>query len=68
MDDREQYRELIEYLRGLGQTEDEVTKILTRVRQYETETQRDSIMDSIGNGTFDIEAFIKAALGDEDAS
>jgi hypothetical protein len=68
MDDREQYRELIEYLRGLGQTEDDITKILTRVRQYETETQRDSIMDSIGNGTFDIEAFIKSALGEEDAS
>jgi hypothetical protein len=64
MDDREQYRELIEYLRGLGQSEDDITKILTRVRQYETETQRDSIMDSIGNGTFDIEAFIKEALGE----
>jgi hypothetical protein len=63
MDDKDQYRELTEYLRGLGQTEDEIAKILTRVQQYETETQLDSIMDSIGNGSFDIEAFIKEALG-----
>lgn len=59
-----EYDELIEYLRGLGQTEAEIDTILKRVRQYESETQLDSIMDSIGNGTFDIETFIKEALGE----
>jgi hypothetical protein len=59
-----EYDELTEYLRGLGQTDAEIDKILARVRQYEVETQHDSIMDSIGNGTFDLAALIKEALGD----
>jgi hypothetical protein len=62
-----EYDELTEYLRGLGQTEAEIAKILARVRQYEFETQHDSIMDSIGNGTLDLAALIKEALGESDA-
>jgi hypothetical protein len=58
------YDELTDYLRGLGQTDEEITVILERVRQYEVETQTDSIMDSIGNGSFDIAALIKQALGE----
>lgn len=64
MSDQDEYPELIEYLRGLGQTDAEVEKIIARVRQYEFEIQHDSIMDSIGNGTFDIAKLIKEALGD----
>jgi hypothetical protein len=64
MADPKEYTELTEYLRGLGQTEAEIEKILARVRQYEVETQHDSIMDSIGNGTFDLAALIKEALGE----
>ena len=59
-----EFDELTEYLRGLGQTDTEIEKILARVRQYEFETQQDSIMDSIGNGTFDLAALIKQALGE----
>ena len=59
-----EYDELTEYLRGLGQTDAEIEKIIARVRQYEVETQHDSIMDSIGNGTFDLAALIKEALGE----
>jgi len=59
-----EFDELTEYLRGLGQTDAEIEKILARVRQYEVETQQDSIMDSIGNGTFDLAALIKEALGE----
>ncbi len=61
-----EYDELTEYLRGLGQTDAEVEKILARVRRYEVETQHDSIMDSIGNGTLDLAALIKEALGEGD--
>jgi len=64
MSDSQEYPELIDYLRGLGQTEAEVEKVMARVRQYEFETQHDSIMDSIGNGTFDIARLIKEALGE----
>jgi hypothetical protein len=68
MADPREYEELKDYLRGLGQTEAEIKKILVRVRQYELETQCDSIMDSIGNGTFDIAALIKDALEEEDGT
>jgi hypothetical protein len=64
MPDPNQYAELTEYLRGLGQTDAEIKKILIRVRQYEVEMQHDSIMDSIGNGTLDLAALIKEALGE----
>jgi hypothetical protein len=64
MADQHEYDELTDYLRGLGQTDAEIELILARVRQYEFETQHDSIMDSIGNGTFDIAAIIKQALGE----
>lgn len=60
----DEYDELTEYLRGLGQTDAEIQKIIARVRQYEVETQHDSIMDSIGNGTLDLAALIKEALGE----
>ena len=66
MPDDQEYPELIEYLRGLGQTEAEIEKIMARVRQYEFETRHDSIMDSIGNGTFDIAKLIKEALGESE--
>ena len=64
MADPKEFAELTEYLRGLGQTEAEIEKILARVRQYEVETQHDSIMDSIGSGSIDLAAIIKEALGD----
>ena len=35
-----------------------------RVRQYEQETQLDSIMDSIGAGRLDMDALIKEALAE----
>lgn len=66
MADQHEYEELTEYLRGLGQSDAEIELILDRVRQYELETQTDSIMDSIGNGTFDIAAIIKQALGEKE--
>jgi hypothetical protein len=59
-----EYEELTEYLRGEGYTDAEIKSILARVRRYEFETQHDSVMDSIGNGTFDLAALIKEALGE----
>jgi hypothetical protein len=66
MTDPSEYEELTEFLRGEGHNDAEINAILTRVRQYETETQHDSIMDSIGNGTLDLTALIKEALGEAD--
>jgi hypothetical protein len=62
MADTREYKELIEYLQHEGHSAADIEKILARVRQYEFETQHDSIMDSIGGGTFDLAALIKEAL------
>jgi hypothetical protein len=61
----ENYPELVEYLRTEGYSPADVEKILVRVRQYEIETQHDSVMDSIGAGTFDLAGLIKEALGEQ---
>lgn len=66
MADSDDYAELTEFLRGEGHTDDQIEKILIRVRQYEVETQHDSIMDSIGNGTLDLSKLIEEALGERD--
>ena len=66
MDDGLEYAELIEYLRTEGHSDAEIEKILDRVRKYERETQLDSIMDSIGNGSLDLAGLIKEALGEAD--
>ncbi len=60
----DQYTELREYLVNLGQNAEEIELILARVAEYENATQHDSIMDSIGNGTLDLAAIIKEALGE----
>ena len=60
----DQYDELADFLRAEGHAQAEVDKILARVRQYEVQVQHDSIMDSIGNGTLDLAALIKEALGE----
>lgn len=65
MAETNQYKELTEFLRGQGQNDFEISLILDRVRQYETETQQDSIMDAIGNGSLDLAALIKDVLGEQ---
>jgi hypothetical protein len=64
MSDSHEYDELTQYLRAEGYSDTQIDSILVRVRQYEFETQHDSIMDSIGNGTFDLATLIKEALGE----
>jgi hypothetical protein len=66
MADVDEYKELTEYLRSEGHTQAEIDKILVRVRRYEFETLHDSVMDSIGGGTFDLAALIKEALAETD--
>jgi hypothetical protein len=59
MADSRVYDELIHYLRSEGHSQGEIDTILLRVRKYDRETRQDSIMDSIGNGTFDFAALLK---------
>jgi len=64
----QQYPEVTAYLRELGHTDLEVNEILERVRQYETETKVDSVINSIESGSFDITAAIHDALAEMDES
>ena len=66
MTEKNEYVELTDYLKTLGHSAYEIDLILARVRQYEVETQHDSIMDSIGNGRLNLTAIINEALGKVD--
>ncbi len=58
--------ELTELLGGKGHSSNEIQRIIARVRQYEVETQIDSVMDSIDAGRFDLAAIIAEALREPD--
>lgn len=60
------YVQLADFLRERGHTEEETLKIIGRVKQYEEETNLDSIMDSIGSGHLDLVSLIKDALKEPD--
>jgi hypothetical protein len=60
------YPEVAAWLRQRGDTDDEISKILDRVRQYEQRTLSDSVMDTIGTGQLDIAALVDAALADSE--
>ena len=48
-----------------GHSDDDVAKIMQRVMRYESDMQLDSVMASIGDGTLDLTAIVREALGKE---
>ena len=64
MTDNQDDPELKRLLLEQGYNEDEVRRIVARLRLYEKEAQIDSIMDSIGQPGFDLDALIREALAD----
>jgi len=63
MSNADSYDSLRNHLAERGHTEDEIRKIVARVRQYDAAARHDSVMDSIDRGAFDLEAIIADALG-----
>ena len=57
--------ELAALLRENGHSDDDVAKIMQRVMRYESDMQLDSVMASIGDGTLDLTAIVREALGKE---
>jgi hypothetical protein len=57
--------ELAALLRENGHSDEELAKIMQRVRRYESEMQLDSVMASIGDGSLDLAAIVREALGHE---
>ena len=67
MNDQEWYRQLADYLRKEGHSEDKVERIVAVVRQYDVSTNHDSVMDSIASGKLNLSGMIKEALGDSES-
>mgnify|MGYP007059557400 CR=1 FL=1 len=65
MSEQEWTQRLTEMLKGMGHSDEEIEKILVRVARYDEETSRDSVMDSLGSGSLNLDALIKEALDDE---
>ena len=59
------HEQLTDVLRSRGHSPDEIEKILAHVKQYDLETQHDSIMDSIGSGEIDLAEIVDEALKEE---
>lgn len=64
MDPLDDYPELVVLLRERGHSDDEIKRVLERVRDYDDQTKHDSVMDSIGAGRMSLEAIIQEALND----
>ena len=56
--------ELKQLLKDMSYNDDEVHRIVGRLRRYEKEMRIDSIMDSIGQPGFDLDALIQEALAE----
>jgi len=57
--------ELVQWLNDRGLSQAEVEKVLEHIRSYDRQTQVDSIMDSIAEGTFNLQAIVDQALKDD---
>lgn len=64
MDPSEDYEALIELLRERGHSEQEIQKILAKLRLHDDRTLHDSVMDSIGSGRLNLDELIQQALED----
>lgn len=56
------HAELTTWLKERGHSTEEIAKILTKVAEYDSQTVRESIFDSIDSGDFNISAIIDEAL------
>lgn len=64
--DAETERIITDWLVERNHTPDEITKILDWLARYDAENQRQSLFDSLGAGTADIEAIVRRALDEVD--
>jgi hypothetical protein len=60
-----QHAELIAWLAEQGYSQTKIEKVMAKVAEYDAQTVRESIFDSINSGTIDIAEFVREALGEE---
>ena len=58
----ERYADLVAWLKESGYTEPDIALIIGQVEQYEQRMGLDSVMDSLADGNFDLNAIIEEAL------
>jgi hypothetical protein len=58
------YDDLIDFLDAKGHTKDEIGKIVDKIKEYDLQTQHDSVMDSLDAGSFNLSEIIDEALKD----
>ncbi len=63
----DQYESLIVLLEERGHSTAEIDKIINKVREYDNKTQHDSVMDSIGSGSMNLDDLVADALGEKSA-
>jgi|GEM_PF-1210592 hypothetical protein len=68
MSNADDYVQLADFLRERGHTESEITRIVTKVKEYEEHTQLNSVMDSVASGHLDLNSLINEALGRGDGN
>jgi hypothetical protein len=61
-----QNAQLIAWLEEQGHSAADIEKIMVKVAEYDAQTVRESIFDSISSGTIDIEKFVREALEHEE--
>ena len=59
------HQAVVEWLQRKGHSQEEIEKIMKRLRQYDRETNVDSVMDSIAAGTFNLQKIVDEALGND---
>jgi len=66
MADENQYDILRGHLAEQGRTEAEIETIMDKLVEYDRKMMSDSVFESIDVGTFDLEAFVKKVLDEEE--
>jgi hypothetical protein len=56
------HAELVAWLKEQGHTPAEIEKVMAKVADYDAQTVRESIFDSINSGAVDIAEFVREAL------
>lgn len=62
-----QHAQLIAWLEDQGHSPAEIEQIMAKVAEYDAQTVRESIFDSINSGKIDIEKLVREALGEHES-
>ncbi|MBX7165170.1 MAG: hypothetical protein K1X74_02360 [Pirellulales bacterium] len=62
------HAEIVAHLTEQGYTAPQIIKIMEKVAEYDRRIVRDSVLDAIAEGSFNLDSIIREALNDDEAS